>query len=171
MVEYEYAKAIYELAIEEDKEKSFSECFKILIDSLNSKEFMDILTSPFINKNEKKRIINEVYKGFDDTFINFMLVIIDHNRFSSIKSIYAEYNKLILNKHNVIRAQLISAKSLSNVQINHYTEILSSRYENKKLELENIVDENIIGGIQVICNGESIDISLKNSLDKLKKSI
>ena len=171
MVEYEYAKAIYELAIEENKEKSISECFKVLIDSLNSKEFMDILISPFINKNEKKKIINEVYKEFDDTFINFMLVIIDHNRFAFIKAIYAEYNKLILNKHNVIRAQLISAKKLKDDQINHYTKILSNKYENKKLELENIVDESIIGGIQVICNGESIDISLKNSLDKLKKSI
>lgn len=171
MIEYEYAKAIYELAVEEDKEKIFNECFKALLESLKSKEFMDILTSPFINKLEKKKIINNVYNSFDDTFINFMLVIIDHNRFSYIKQIYNEYNKLILNEHNILRAQIISAKKLDNNQLKHYVEVLSNRYENKQIELENIIDEKIIGGIQLVCNGESIDISLKNSLDKLKKSI
>ena len=51
------------------------------------------------------------------------------------------------------------------------TEALKSKYKGMELEVKNFVDPSLIGGIQVIANGESIDISLRSILERMKESL
>ncbi len=172
MVGNEYAKAIYELAHENNKTKVFSECFMAVSETaIKNNQFMEIMTSPVINKQEKKDIIKKVYSSLDEEFIRFLYVIIDHNRFSIIKEIYDEYENLILIDKNIIKAQIFSAKELNKNQMDEVIKALETRYKNKKIEAENIINPELIGGIRVLVNNESVDLSLKNSLSKLKESI
>lgn len=170
MVEAEYARAIYDLAQEENKVNLILDCFHAVNETLN-KEFMDIMASPYIDKVEKKSIISRVYKSLDTTFINFLYVLIDHNRFIKFKEIYNNYNMIFLENKNIVRIQIISVKELSKTQIKSLEESLKLKYANKKLEIENIVDSNIIGGIQILSNGESVDLSLKTALKRIKESL
>ncbi len=170
MVEAEYARAIYDLAQDENKVNSILDCFHAVNETLN-KEFMDIMASPYIDKVEKKSIISRVYKSLDTTFINFLYVLIDHNRFIKFKEIYNNYNMIFLENKNIVRIQIISVKELSKTQIKSLEESLKLKYANKKLEIENIVDSNIIGGIQILSNGESVDLSLKTALKRIKESL
>ena len=124
-----------------------------------------------INKNEKKEIIKNVYKSLDSDFISFLFVIIDHNRFNIFKNIYDEYENLILTDKNIVRAQIFSAVELTNAQMKEVIKALESRYNDKKIEAENIINPELIGGIRVLVNNESVDLSLKTSLNKLKESI
>ena len=57
------------------------------------------------------------------------------------------------------------------MQMIHLTESLQQKYKDKKIELENIVNDKLIGGIQIVSGGESMDMSLKNSLAKLRDSL
>ncbi len=169
MVASEYAKAIYELALEENKLDIFKENFDVVTSSLKDKDFVNVLSSPFVNAKEKKNILEKIYESLDKTFINFLKVILDHNRISIFTDIYDLYNKMILEKKDIIKIQVFSAIKLSNMQLIHLTEALQKKYYGKKIELENILDSDLIGGIHIVSNGESIDISLKNSLNKLKE--
>ena len=172
MVENEYAKAIYELAQENNKIKVFRDCFVVVTQTaLNNNEFMEILTSPVVNKSNKKDIIKKVYGSLDEEFVNFLYVIIDHNRFSSINYIYYEYENLVLTDKNIVKASIFSAYELNDAQMKEIVSALEYRYKNKKIEAENIIDSELIGGIRVLVNNESVDLSLKTSLDKLKESI
>ena len=100
MVESEYAKAVFDLAKEENKIEVFTQCFSAVIDT-KTKEFSDILVSPFIHKEEKKRILSKVYHSLDETFLHFLYVLIDHNRFDKVNDIYKEYEKLVLKDNNI----------------------------------------------------------------------
>ncbi len=172
MVGNEYAKAIYELAHENNKIKVFSECFMAVAQTaLNNKKFMEIMTSPVINKSEKKEVINKVYSSLDEDFVNFLNVIVDHNRFSILEEIYNEYENLILTDKNIVRAQVFSAKELNASQMKDVIKALEVRYKDKKIEAENIINPELIGGVRVLVNNESVDLSLKTSLDKLKDSL
>lgn len=169
MVESEYAIALYDLALEEGKVELFNESLDAIKVSLNDKDFMKLLTTPSIDKENKKRIIDEVFKSLDKTFINFLYVVLDHNRISLIPSIYNEYNKLVLEAKNIVSIQIISAKELTNLQLKQFEKTLMDKYKGKKLEIKNIVNSELIGGIMVMANGQSIDASIKNTLDKLKE--
>lgn len=172
MVEHEYAKAIYELAHENNKTKVFSDCFIAVVETANkNKEFMEIMTSPAITKKEKKELIKKIYSSLDVDFINFLYVIIDHNRFNIFEAIYDEYEGLILTDKNIIKAQIFSVKELTPKQLNEIVNALEEKYRDKKIEAENIVNPELIGGISVLINNESFDLSLKTSLLKLKESL
>lgn len=170
MVEAEYAKAIYEIASEENKINLILDCFNAVVKTMKD-DFMNIMASPYIDKSQKKDIVSKVYKSLDKTFINFLYVLIDHNRFIKFKEIYEQYNEIFLTNKNIVEIQIVSAKELTKSQIKNLEDSLKLKFVNKKLEIENIVDPNIIGGIQVLSNGESVDLSLKTALAKIKESL
>lgn len=172
MVENEYAKAVYELALEENKKDEFSKCFDAVVSTTTqNQDFMKILTSPFIEKKNKKDVINNVYKSLDETFINFLYVLIDHNRFGKIKDIADCYASLVLEDKNIVKVEVHSANTLNDNQLDKIEQSLNVRYKDKKLELINIVNPDLIGGLQIVANGEVIDLSLKSSLTRLKESL
>lgn len=171
MVESEYAKAIYELALEENKEQQFKDCFNALLEGLKNKDFYNILTSPFIDVNKKKSLIDTVFSKLDTTFINFIKVLLDHNRIGFANFIYDNYNKLMLEHNDILKIDIVSAVELNSMQMINLSKSLQEKYSGKKIELENIIDPELIGGIQVISNGESLDMSLKASLERLKDSL
>ena len=169
MVENEYAKAIYELALEEGKTKEFKECFSAVKETLTD-EFVTLLSSPFVLKEEKKEMVKKVYHSFDETFIDFLFVLIDHNRFNKILEIKKDYDKLLLEFENILQVKLISATELTKSQLAKYKATLEEKY-GKTIEIKNKVKPELIGGVQVIVNDESLDASVIHALNMLKESI
>lgn len=170
MVESEYAKAVFDLAKEEDKIEVFTNCFNAVIDT-KTKEFTDILVSPFIHKEEKKRIVDKVYHSLDETFLHFLYVLIDHNRFDKVNDIYREYEKLVLKDNNILRVKLISANEIKSKRLKEFKETLENKYPNMKIEIINEINPNLIGGVQIITDDASIDASVRGTLDKIRGSL
>ena len=168
MLEKEYAKALWELAVEENKCELFRDYFEIIREIKND-DFYAILSSPVINKSKKKDIIKKVFKKFDETFINFLYVLIDYNRFELVDSIGHQYRKHYRELNNIVIVDIYSSKELSKRQLDDLRKSLETKYEGKSIEMKITVDPELIGGVRIIKNGESIDLNLKNSLDKLKE--
>ena len=171
MVEAEYAKALYELALEEKKVDLFWDYFIAIGKTNDDPDFKKIMSSPIIDNKEKKEIIKKVYYKLDETFINFLYVLIDHNHFSICGMIGHEYRKLVRNEKNIMFIDVISAKELTKNQENKIVSALKSKYNDKTLQFKYIVKHDLIGGIQIISNGVSIDMSLKASLDRIKEEL
>ena len=74
MVSKEYAKAIFEIALENNKEDKYLELLKMVLKTLDKNEdFKKILNSPFISEDEKNNLLINVFKGIDEDFIHFLL--------------------------------------------------------------------------------------------------
>ena len=171
MVENEYAQAIYDLAKEENKIDIINECFIVVNKSIEDNDFMELLSSPKLTKEEKKNILTKVYGKLDSLFLDFMYVLIDNNRFNRISYIYDYYNQLIKIEHNILHIEAYSVKELTKTQIDNLRKTLSSYYNGKTLEIENIVDPKLIGGVRIECNGKTLDVTLKKSLANMKDSL
>lgn len=170
MVAHEYAKAIYDLAREENKTKDFKDCFDALVKTLN-KDFLDLLSSPFIVKDEKKEMVKKVYSSLDEDFIYFLYVLIDHNRFMLVEEIKKEFDKLVSKYQNIVEVKLVSATELTKATILKYKERLEEKYIGKTIEIVNIIKPELIGGMQVIIDDEALDASVIHTLNMLKESI
>ncbi len=170
MIPLEYAKAIYEIAEEEHKVDLFNEYFVSINSTLNT-EFVDLLKAPTIEKSKKKDIIKKVYKSIDKTFVDFLVVLVDNDRIEYFNDIGHQYRKLVRLNKNIVRIDIFSAKELTSKQMKNIVPALKAKYVGKELEIKNFVNPALIGGIQVIANGESIDISLKSTLERLKESL
>lgn len=171
MVEREYAKALYELAEENNIVNIVKEEFKTVSCLCEDEELMRFFTSPSVQIEDKKKVLLKSFKGFNEVMINFLFVLLDNRRFNLINNIYNEFNKISLNKKEIVSIKLISAKKLDDSQIDKFKISISLRFNNKKLQIENIVDETLIGGIKILANDTEIDLSTKNSILELKESL
>lgn len=172
MIEFEYAKALFDLAQEENKIELFLDSIYAVIDTMNEqKDFLKIMISPSIEKKEKIEIINKVYKSLDETFVNFLKVLVNNQRFDCLEGIAEEYKKLYHDFHNILKVEVISSEILNDVQMKQVLNRLKARYMGKEIKIENSVNPKILGGLQIICDGESLDLSLKGQLSKLKESL
>ena len=171
MVEAEYAKAIYELALEEKKVDLFWDYFIAIDKTDDDPEFRKIMSSPIIDTKEKKEIIKKVYYKLDETFLNFLYVLTDHNHFNLCDKIGHEYRKLVRLDKNIMFIDVISANDLTKAQEDKIVKLLKAKYSDKTLQFKYIVKPDLLGGIQIISNGVSIDMTLKAALDRIKEEL
>jgi F-type H+-transporting ATPase subunit delta len=171
VVEKEYAKALYELAKEQNSINTIEEELKAITNICKDEDTMKFFTSPSIQIEDKKKVVIKSFKDFNETLINFIFVLLDNRRFNLLDSIYNELKKIILEEKEIISIKLISAKKLDKNQIDKLTLSIRLRFNNKKLIIENIVDESLIGGIKILANDIEIDLSTKNSILELKESL
>ena len=171
MIDSEYAKAIYELALEEKKVDLFWDYFIVIDKTNDDPDFRKIMASPTIDNKEKKEIVKKVYHALDDTFLNFLYVLIDHNRFNLCDEIGHEYRKLVRLEKNIMFIDVLNEKELTEKQKTKVVNTLTAKYSEKTLQFKYIVKPDLLGGIQIISNGVSIDMSLKASLDRIKEEL
>ncbi len=171
MVVDEYAYALFEIGKEKNKLDTFSECFLVLKSTIEKENFLDILQNSSVDRELKKKMVKNVYKDLDLDFIYFLYVIIDHNRMNLLYEIIDSYNLYVLEESNTLKASVISTIKLSDKKLEDIKERLAIRHEGKNIIISNVIDETLLGGIKIVINNETIDYSLKNSLNRLKNSI
>lgn len=171
MLEHEYAKAIFELAIEQGLTLKVKEELDAINELLYDNDFNRFMNSLSIKIEDKKKVIKKSLNDFSELTINFIYVLLDNRRFNLFIDINKEFNKILLEKSNNIKVKLYSTKALSDLQIEKLKPSIVNRLNNKNIIIENIVDESLIGGIVIYANDEKIDLSTKNSLEKLKASL
>ncbi|MGL4949100.1 MAG: ATP synthase F1 subunit delta [Anaeroplasmataceae bacterium] len=164
-----YAVALYELSL---KEKSLEEV-KLNLEVL-SKALLEIedgiklFTYPSITKNNKKEILLKITSGFNKMFIDFLKVLIDNNSFELINSIDVEFNKLIDLNNDKLLVDVVSSSKLNVEARNEIIRVLEKKHAKKTIKINNIIEENLIGGFKIIINGECMDTSLHDRLNRLK---
>lgn len=172
MVELEYAKALFELSEEKGITKEVKDEFRATYKTATAdSDFMSVMTSPFILKEEKKKLIKNIYGNFSSLLIDFLYVLVDNDRFGKVKEIYIEYKHLIRSSSNILKVEVKSTKELTQEQINIIEKALKHKYTDQTLEIRNIIDKELLGGFQITVDDEVVDLSLKASLKRLKESI
>lgn len=172
MLAKEYATALFELASSNNMLDEIINQFDTLMLAINENEdFMKVLTYPCISSKQKKECIKNVCKSMNEIFVNFLYVLIDNNRVDKIKEIYEEFTNLVNEKNNILIVNVISASKLSSSQLNDLEIKLAEYFGKKHISINPLIDEKLIGGIKVIANGKSIDLSLNSKLQSLKDNI
>lgn len=172
MVEYEYAKALFEIAVEEKKTELFLDSLNEILDVMSvNQAFYKMIASPLVDMEDKLKVIQKVFKSMDATFREFLCVLVKNHRFNIIEKITEEYNQMLSDFNSILKIEVISSEKLTKARLNEVTKSLEERYPNKKLKIINTVNPKILYGLQIVSNGQSLDISLKNRLTKLKNSL
>ena len=90
-----------------------------------------------------------------------------HRRFDRIEDLIEKFEELALDHNKIISAQIYSAIALNSEQ----TEAIQNRLEDKtgkKVQLEEITDDSLMGGFIVKIRDSVIDYSLKRQMQRLK---
>lgn len=166
-----YSKAFFDLSKDKEKTEDHMKDLSYVGEVLKENpKLRDILNNPNIDKNDKKELLSKIFLDIDGYTKNFLAILVDKSRFSDIDPIIRAYTKQYDGFHNISRGIVYSTESLSEEEIESLRKVLSNKFQ-KKVELENRIDEELIAGISVKLDGKVIDNSIKARLENLRRSL
>lgn len=167
-----YASAIASIAKDENKCEQYKKAFASLLDTFNGNEqLVKFLESYFIKDEEKYKIIDELTASFkSDNLTNFLKLLTKKHLINKYKDIVKEINKLLNEQLQIEEGFVYSTSLLSEEQKTRIEEAISKKL-NQKVELKNVIDERLIGGVRVVIHDHVYDGSIKYKLENLQNNL
>jgi len=168
-----YAKALYELGQEESLEQKFLDELTMVVSVIQeSSEFKSIMESPLYDITLKKKILQSIASELSlSTYMaNLLNIMLDKDRFEYVDQLLDTYKEILNEIAGRVRANVISAIELDEVQQNKIAEVLSKLMQ-KEVAVEVSVDQSLIGGIVAEVQGLVYDGSIKTQFSKVKQSL
>lgn len=165
-----YARALFKAAKESNNIEKY---YKELIDIeeiLKNKDVYKIFVNRSIYLKQKMNFIDEILNGFDKEVVNFIKLIISKHRELIFDEIFDEYTKMYMDYNGIINVTLVSAHPLDANVTNNIRNRLESNFK-KKVNINHMIDQSILGGLKIIIGNKVIDGSIKGKLDTLLKNL
>jgi len=168
-----YSLALYELAVEnnlvEEIEKNSSSIIQLISSNDN---FNSIIKNPTIKREDKLNLILTVSEQFklNSLFTKFLSFLISKRRFFYIEKILKNFIETCSKKRGEIKAELTTAKELTESKINNIKDELTRNFRNK-IKLNYKCDTSLIGGLIVQIGSTMVDTSIKNKLKKIENKM
>lgn len=163
-----YASALLSIAIDDrkviDYQKEVKELQKII---LNNPDFLLLLDSRFLTIEERKQKVSEILVGFNEDIVNFIKIIVSHNRVNYLKDILDGFNTLCNEYQDIIEGLVYSAFPLNEETINKIKNKIS-QLEHREVDLKTKIDPSLIGGVKVVINSHVYDGSVKSQIEKMQ---
>lgn len=168
-----YGDALLEAAREKDKLDAVFEEAKALCQVFEDhQDLIHLLDHPQVVKEEKLRIISDVFQGkVSDEMMGFLAAIVDKGRQNEILPILDYFITQVKEEKGIGRAQVTSAVELTETQKAQVTNKLLTTTRYVEFEMNYIVDPSLIGGMVIRIGDRVVDSSIRTQLYELKKQL
>ena len=165
-----YSLALFELSEENNLLSQIEDQSSSVLNLINkSEDFSSLIKDPTTNQEDLSKVINKIAENnkFENLFKNFLNFLIQKRRFFFIERILKSFIEICSRKRGELKAELKSAKELSNEEIAKITEELTKNFSSK-IKLNYKHDESLIGGLVVQVGSTMVDTSIKNKLQQIE---
>jgi F-type H+-transporting ATPase subunit delta len=166
-----YARSLYEVAREHDKIDTVREQLGQFQDALrDDRELSIFFFSPYFSTEEKKEGLDKLLEGPDDTFRNFLELLIEKHRVPAIHRIRRAFDERWEEDHKVLPVQITSATELDEATVRGIGDRIGEQ-TSRKVQLTAEVDPDILGGIVLRVGNQILDASIRNRLEALRRQV
>ncbi|WP_452596717.1 ATP synthase F1 subunit delta [Pontimicrobium sp. MEBiC01747] len=164
-----YAKAVLSLASDQKTTEVVNNDMKLIASTIaESKDLRDMLNSPVVSPSIKKASLLEIFKGSNALTFNAIDTLITNKRIALLENVSLEYTRLYDEQRGTEVATVTTALPLTD---DLKVKVLAKVKEltGKEVEVENIIDEDILGGFILRVGDIQYNASIANQLNKLKR--
>jgi len=164
-----YAKAVLDLANDQNIADAVNNDMKLVVNTIaGSNDLSDMLQSPIVRPTIKKTALLEIFKDFNKTTVNLIDTLITNKRINILGEVASKYNQLYDELRGSEVATVTTAVPITD---SLKATVLSKVKEltGKEVDVNNIVDESIIGGFILRVGDIQYNASIANQLNKLKR--
>ena len=167
-----YAQVLSELA----EQSQIVDAVKDDLDALTNlsvqiRDFKTLMVSPYFSEEHKKQLVHKVFSGrLNELTVNFLMVVIEHDRAIFLPQITTRYNEFWESYHGYCRVKATVARAMSNSETESLTEDIAAAI-NSKIKLELVVNPSVIGGIAIRYDNKIIDNTVINRLQLAVRQI
>ena len=167
-----YADALFQLGKEKNVQDEFVKEFRIVREVFkNNKQLTTFLKHPKVNNEKKEQFISEVFQGLHKDVVNTIKLLGMRHRITAILSIIDHYIQLVNDAKGIADATVYSVRKLSEVEKGQLQVSFAKRMGKAAINLENVVDPSIIGGIKIRVGNTIYDGTISGKLNRISKEI
>ena len=166
-----YAEALFEVAKEKGTLDPIREQLAQFADALDGdRDLRVFFFSPYFSSTEKIDGARRAIAGADTEFVNFLELLIEKQRMTEIFRIRRQFEELWKRENRHIDVTVTSAVELDPAVVGKIGEEIE-RQTGQQVDLASRVDADILGGVVLQVGNMVLDASIRNRLEKLRKSV
>jgi ATP synthase F1 delta subunit len=128
------------------------------------------LFSPYFSTEEKKEGLDKAVSGADETFLNFLKLLVEKHRMPLIFRVRSNFESLWADANRLLPVQVTSAVELDKDTVKQIGDRISEQTD-RKVDLTTRVEPDILGGIVLQVGNSILDASIRNRLDQLRRQV
>jgi len=166
-----YAEALFDVAKQKGRLDAIGEGLAQFADAVEAeRELQVFLFSPHFSSAEKVAGLKRAVTGADPELLNFLELLIEKQRMPEVFRIRRELERLWKREQRLIDVTVTSAVELDPAVVARIGEEIE-RQTGQRVELASRIDEEVLGGIVLQVGNMVLDASIRNRLEKLRKSV
>ena len=134
-------------------------------------ELSNTLKSPIVKQDHKKNILTSLFKNFNGETLNFFAFATSKKREASLRAIANDFIRLYNDGKGIAFATVTSAIPLDQKVLDKIKSMLADHMDHKSIELENIIDPEVIGGMVIRYDDKLLDMSISKELKDLRQKL
>lgn len=169
---YRYAKAMLEIAVEQNILDSVIEDFRTLEFAIEgSRDLRNLLTTPVLDVERKAGLILDIFEGkVSKPTELFLRLITKKGRAPLLQGIVFSFHKQLDVKQGLVTAQVTTAVPLNDT-LKKEIESRLAVMTGKKIQADYLIDSDLIGGFVARIDDRMIDASVRHQLDRLHETL
>lgn len=167
-----YALALFQIASEKQVLAEVEQELRTVKEVVtNNPELTVFLKSPKLSNEKKKEVLNQAF-GSASTYVrNTLMILVDRHREGQIAEVADEFINLANDAKGIAEAKVYSVQPLSTEQAEAISAAFAPQVGKQTLQIENIVDSNLLGGVKLRIGNRIFDGSLRGKLDRLERKL
>jgi F-type H+-transporting ATPase subunit delta len=167
-----YALALFQIASEKQVLAEVEQELRTVKEVVkNNPELTVFLKSPKLSNEKKKEVLNQAF-GSASTYVrNTLMILVDRHREGQIAEVADEFINLANDAKGIAEAKVYSVQPLTAEQAEAISAAFAPQVGKQTLQIENIVDSNLLGGVKLRIGNRIFDGSLRGKLDRLERKL
>lgn len=168
-----YAKALLDLALEKKQEELVHKDMQYVAKTIAANSDLQmLLDSPIFKTSDKTKALKSIFnKDISSLSNNLIELLATNKRMPLLQEITKQYGILFNQEKSIEKALVTTAFPIDESMREQVLAKATALVGDKKISLNNKVDENIIGGFILRVGDVQIDASIQNKLNKLKREL
>ncbi|CBL92415.1 MULTISPECIES: ATP synthase F1 subunit delta [Leuconostoc] len=168
----QYAKAIFELSSEqnniEETRTSLNGIKTVLNDNPN---FVMVVTSDDVDPASRDNLLQTLTNGASESIQNLVKLLVYNNRLNILSQVVDAFGDRYNEANGIVDVTATTAVTLDETRLDKLAAIFASKTGAKHVNLKNVVDESILGGVILKSQSTLIDGSLQTKIAKMKAQL
>ena len=163
-----YADAAFELGRADRSLDDWERDLGTLVEALRDPGLREVVEHPAIAFADKEKVVRRVVPKVGEQPMKLVLLMIRRGRPGAIEPMAARFADLVRRERGITLAEVRTALPLDDAERNAISERLRQLTGDKKVEMHEMVDDALIGGIAVRIGDRLWDASVRGRLERLR---
>lgn len=135
-------------------------------------DLSDLFSNPTVAHASKEKVLERLIAktGPLKTTANFVRVLLQNGRLADLAEISKRFTAVLNERNNLVSAEIIAARELPEAEKTEFERSLA-KLTGKKVNINYVINEDIIGGVVTRIGSTVYDSSVKTKLENLREQL